>query len=62
MKWMEHVARIGRYEKCIQNVRRETWREESNWEALGIDGIKKTKVYHKELVYDGVDWIQLAED
>jgi hypothetical protein len=48
-----------RYEKCIQNVNRKRKRQLQRGRYSWEDNIKTNVI---EIVYEGVEWIEVAQD
>jgi hypothetical protein len=55
----------GSDEKRIQNFSRKNWREVTSSETFGLDwkvGRKSHWILEEKVGYEGVSWIQLAQD
>jgi len=50
------------YEKWIKSFNQETWKEETTWEILSIDGMIILKWMLKETWCEIVNWIHLTQD
>jgi hypothetical protein len=61
MRWAGHVARMGRRGMHI-GYWWEIQKERDHWEHQDVSGVDNVKMDLREIEWDGMDWIDLAQD